>query len=175
MSSSIPLTGGDMSEANNNAELSVAELLLRASGPGAGVTKEGSRMKISLTHAPLNPSHHQGGVGVIICLTVIWPPTLVITAALRFKEQCDWIVRFHSASGSMPAVFILLRSLVIRLLSSRLAGSVAQFLRRSLSTGIAHLGTALRHVWDCVRSQESKEAILGCVLCILNMHKKVEN
>lgn len=78
-------------------------------------------------------------------------------------------------SGSMPAVFILLRSLVIRLLSSRLAGSVAQFLRRSLSTGAAHLGTALRHVWDRVRSQESKEAILGCVLCILNMHKKVEN
>lgn len=75
----------------------------------------------------------------------------------------------------MPAVFILLRSLVIRLLSSRLAGSVAQFLRRSLSTGAAHLGTALRHVWDRVRSQESKEAILGCVLCILNMHKKVEN
>lgn len=77
-------------------------------------------------------------------------------------------------SGSMP-VFILLRSLVIRLLSSRLAGSLAQFLRRSLSTGAAHLGTALRRIWDHVRSQESKEAILGCVLCILNMHKKVEN
>uniref|UniRef100_A0A096LZY1 PH domain-containing protein n=1 Tax=Poecilia formosa TaxID=48698 RepID=A0A096LZY1_POEFO len=72
----------------------------------------------------------------------------------------------------MP-VFILLRSLVIRLLSSRLAGSLAQFLRRSLSTGAAHLGTALRHIWDRVRSQESKEAVLGCVLCILNMHKKI--
>lgn len=75
----------------------------------------------------------------------------------------------------MPAVFILLRSLVIRLLSSRLVGSVAQYLRRILSTGATHLGTALRHIWDRVRSQESKEAILGCVLCILNMHKKVEN
>lgn len=75
----------------------------------------------------------------------------------------------------MPAVFIVLRSLVIRLLSSRLAGSLVQFLRRSLSTGAAHLGTALRHIWDRVRSQESKEAVLGCVLCILNMHKKVEN
>lgn len=75
----------------------------------------------------------------------------------------------------MPAVFILLRSLIIRLLSSRLAGSVAQFLRRSLSTGIAHLGRVLRHVWDRIQSQESKEAILGCVLCILNMHKKVDN
>lgn len=75
----------------------------------------------------------------------------------------------------MPAVFLLLRSLLIRLFSSRLAGSAAQLLRRILSTGAAHLGTALRHVWDRIRSQESKEAILGCVLCILNMHKKVEN
>ncbi|CAL8258248.1 unnamed protein product [Lota lota] len=75
--------------------------------------------------------------------------------------------------GSMP-VFILLRSLVVRLLSSRLAGSLVQFLRRTLSSGAAHLAAALRHVWDRVRSQESKEAILGCVLCILNMHKKVE-
>ncbi|KAF7664013.1 hypothetical protein LDENG_00192510 [Lucifuga dentata] len=78
-------------------------------------------------------------------------------------------------SGSMPAVFILLRSLVIRLLNSRLAHSVAQFLRRILSTGAAHLGTVLRHAWDRIQSQESKEAVLGCVLCILNMHKKVEN
>uniref|UniRef100_A0A673CFG5 Myomixer, myoblast fusion factor n=1 Tax=Sphaeramia orbicularis TaxID=375764 RepID=A0A673CFG5_9TELE len=75
----------------------------------------------------------------------------------------------------MPAVFILLRSLVLRLVGSRLAGSALQFLRRSLSSGAAHLGTALRYVWDRVRSQESKEAVLGCVLCILNMHKKVEN
>lgn len=75
----------------------------------------------------------------------------------------------------MPAVFILLRSLVLRLLGSRLAGSLARLLRRSLSTGAAHLGTALRHIWERVRSQESKEAVLGCVLCILNMHKKVEN
>ncbi|XP_076142167.1 protein myomixer-like [Alosa pseudoharengus] len=75
----------------------------------------------------------------------------------------------------MPAVFLLLRSLVIRLLSSKLAGSAAQFLRRSLSAAVSHLGTALRHIWDRVRSQESKEAILGCVLCILNMHKKVDN
>ncbi|XP_062375402.1 protein myomixer-like [Sardina pilchardus] len=75
----------------------------------------------------------------------------------------------------MPAVFLLLRSLVIRLLSSKLAGSAVQFLRRSLSTAVSHLGTALRHVWDRLRSQESKEAILGCVLCILNMHKKVDN
>ncbi|KAJ3610548.1 hypothetical protein NHX12_022640 [Muraenolepis orangiensis] len=73
----------------------------------------------------------------------------------------------------MP-VFILLRSLVVRLLSSSLVGSAVQFLRRTLSSGFAHLGTALRHVWDRLRSQESKEAILGCVLCILNMHKKVE-
>ncbi|XP_062320408.1 protein myomixer-like [Osmerus eperlanus] len=74
----------------------------------------------------------------------------------------------------MP-VFLLLRSLVIRLVSSRLAASLASFLRRTLSTGAAHLGTALRHVWDRVRSQESKEAVLSCVLCILNMHKKVDN
>lgn len=75
----------------------------------------------------------------------------------------------------MPAVFLLLRSLLIRLFSSRLAGSAAQFLRRILSSGAAHLATALRHVWERVTSQESKDAILGCVLCILNMHKKVEN
>ena len=72
-------------------------------------------------------------------------------------------------------MFLLLRSLVIRLVSSRLAGSLASFLRRILSTGAAHLGTALRHIWDRVRSQESKEAVLSCVLCILNMHKKVDN
>lgn len=75
----------------------------------------------------------------------------------------------------MPAVFVLLRSLVLRLLGSTLAGSLARVLRRGLSTGAAHLGAALRHVWERVRSQESKEAVLGCVLCILNMHKKVEN
>ncbi|CAL8367261.1 unnamed protein product [Gadus morhua 'NCC'] len=75
--------------------------------------------------------------------------------------------------GSMP-VFILLRSLVVRLLSSKLAGSLVQFLRRTLATGASHIAAALRHVWDRLRSQESKEAILGCVLCILNMHKKVE-
>ncbi|KAK7902210.1 hypothetical protein WMY93_018979 [Mugilogobius chulae] len=78
-------------------------------------------------------------------------------------------------SGSMPAVFLLLRTLVIRLFSSRLAGSVAQFLGRALSSGAAHLSTALRYVWDRLRSQECKEAVLGCVLCILNMHKKVES
>ncbi|XP_056148341.1 protein myomixer-like [Lampris incognitus] len=75
----------------------------------------------------------------------------------------------------MPAVFLLLRSLVIRLLGSRAAGSVVQFLRRGLSRAAVHLGTALRNIWDHVRSQQSKEAVLGCVLCILNMHKKVEN
>nr|XP_061817007.1 protein myomixer-like [Nerophis lumbriciformis] len=75
----------------------------------------------------------------------------------------------------MPAFFILLRSLVIRLLSSSVVGSLVQFLRRSLSSAVAHLGTALRHVWERVSSQESKDAVLGCVLCILNMHKKVEN
>lgn len=75
----------------------------------------------------------------------------------------------------MPAVFILLRSLVIRLLSSSLVGSLVQSLRRSLSSAVTHLGTALRHVWERVSSQESKEAIVGCVLCILNMHKKVDN
>ncbi|TNN58100.1 hypothetical protein EYF80_031699 [Liparis tanakae] len=57
----------------------------------------------------------------------------------------------------------------------KLAGSVAQFLRKNLSSAAAHLGTALRHVWDRIRSQESKEAVLGCVLCLLNMHKKVES
>ncbi|KAG7512928.1 hypothetical protein JOB18_043266 [Solea senegalensis] len=93
---------------------------------------------------------------------------------LVFVLEPSSLPQAGAQSGSMP-VFILLRSLVIRLLSSRLAGSVAQFLRRSLSTGAAHLGTALRHVWDRIRSQESKEAVLGCVLCLLNMHKKVEN
>jgi len=71
----------------------------------------------------------------------------------------------------MPCVFLLLRSLF----SSRLAGSVAQLLRRSLTAAAGRLGTVLRHIWDRISSQESKEAILGCVLCILNMHKKVDN
>ncbi|XP_042593499.1 protein myomixer-like [Cyprinus carpio] len=75
----------------------------------------------------------------------------------------------------MPAVFLLLRSLVVSLFSSRLAGSAAQLLRRSLTAAAGHLGTVLRHVWERISSQESKEAILGCVLCILNMHKKVDN
>ncbi|KAL1263652.1 hypothetical protein QQF64_006391 [Cirrhinus molitorella] len=75
----------------------------------------------------------------------------------------------------MPAVFLLLRSLVVSLLSSRLAASAAQLLRRSLTTAAGHIGTVLRHIWERISSQESKEAILGCVLCILNMHKKVDN
>ncbi|KAG9344321.1 hypothetical protein JZ751_010990 [Albula glossodonta] len=79
---------------------------------------------------------------------------------------------FRQGSGSMPAVFLLLRSLLIRLLSSRLAGSAAQFLRRSLSQVASHIGSLLRHIWDRVRSQESREAILSCVLCLLNMQKK---
>lgn len=124
------------------------------------------------------------------------PPLLLLTERKRERRGGDFIPSLNqpsffpllfwafffffqdfsaAQSGSMPAVFILLQSLVIRLLSSRLVGSVAQYLRRILSTGATHLGTALRHIWDRVRSQESKEAILGCVLCILNMHKKVEN
>ncbi|XP_063047465.1 protein myomixer-like [Engraulis encrasicolus] len=75
----------------------------------------------------------------------------------------------------MPAVLLLLRSLVVRLLSSKLAASAAQSLRRSLSAAASQLGTVLRNVWDRLRSQESREAILGCVLCILNLHKKVDN
>uniref|UniRef100_A0AAY5F4T3 Myomixer, myoblast fusion factor n=1 Tax=Electrophorus electricus TaxID=8005 RepID=A0AAY5F4T3_ELEEL len=75
----------------------------------------------------------------------------------------------------MPAVVLLLRSVVIRLLSSKLAGSAVQFLRRILTVVAWHLGSALRHIWDRVQSQECKEAILGCVLCILNMQKKVDN
>uniref|UniRef100_A0A3Q2XRY1 Secreted protein n=1 Tax=Hippocampus comes TaxID=109280 RepID=A0A3Q2XRY1_HIPCM len=55
----------------------------------------------------------------------------------------------------MPAVFILLRSLVIRLLSSSLVGSLVQSLRRSLSSAVTHLGTALRHVWERLSSQET--------------------
>ncbi|KAK1170966.1 protein myomixer-like [Acipenser oxyrinchus oxyrinchus] len=74
----------------------------------------------------------------------------------------------------MPAFFLLLRSLLIRLLSSKLAGSAAQFLRRSLSTAGSHLGSLLHRIWDRIRSQESREAILSCVLCLLNMHKKVD-
>lgn len=74
----------------------------------------------------------------------------------------------------MPAVFLLLRSLVVSLFGSRLAASAAQLLRRSLTAAVTHLGTVLRHIWDRLRSQESKEAILGCVLCILNMHKRVD-
>ncbi|XP_052362537.1 protein myomixer-like [Oncorhynchus keta] len=70
----------------------------------------------------------------------------------------------------MPAVFLLLRTL----LSSRLIGSLLQFLRRTLSSTFSHVGAALRYVWDRISSQESKEAILGCVLCLLNMHKKVD-
>lgn len=75
----------------------------------------------------------------------------------------------------MPAVFLLLRSLVVSLFSSRLAASAVQLLRRSLTAAAGHLGTVLRHVWERISSQQSKEAILGCVLCILNMHKKVDN
>nr|XP_046224322.1 protein myomixer-like [Oncorhynchus gorbuscha] len=70
----------------------------------------------------------------------------------------------------MPAVFLLLRTL----LSSRLIGSLLQFLRRTLSSTFSHVGAALRYVWDRISSQESKEATLRCVLCLLNMHKKVD-
>nr|P0DP88.1 RecName: Full=Protein myomixer [Danio rerio]UDE16204.1 MYMX [Danio rerio] len=75
----------------------------------------------------------------------------------------------------MPAVFLLLRSLVVRLFGSRLAASGVQLLRRILTTATGHLGTVLRNIWERISSQQSKEAILGCVLCLLNMHKKVDN
>ncbi|XP_035255359.1 protein myomixer-like [Anguilla rostrata] len=75
----------------------------------------------------------------------------------------------------MPAALLLLRSLLVRLLGSRLAALAAQFLRRSLSLAAARLGSLLQRVWERVRSQESREAILSCVLCILNMHKKADN
>ncbi|XP_072565581.1 protein myomixer-like [Paramormyrops kingsleyae] len=75
----------------------------------------------------------------------------------------------------MPAVLLFVRSLLIRLLSSKLASSAAQLIRRILAAAAAHLGSLLRHIWDRVRSQESREAILSCVLCILNMNKKVDN
>ncbi|XP_046693614.1 protein myomixer-like [Silurus meridionalis] len=75
----------------------------------------------------------------------------------------------------MPAVFLLIRSALLRLFGSRLAGAAARALRRSFSAAAAHLTAALRLVWERLSSQESKEAIVGCVLCILNMHKKVDN
>ncbi|XP_058236626.1 protein myomixer-like [Hemibagrus wyckioides] len=75
----------------------------------------------------------------------------------------------------MPAVFLLIRSALLRILGSRLARTAARFLSRSVSTAAVHLSAALRLVWERISSQESKEAILGCVLCILNMHKKVDN
>ena len=104
---------------------------------------------------------------------VEWSAEVVTSSPLLTTLLLFLSSLFFSQSSSMP-VFILLRSLVIRLLSSKLAGSLAQFLRRGLSTGAAHLGTALRYVWDRIRSQESKEAVLGCVLCVLSMNKKVE-
>ncbi|XP_048863787.1 protein myomixer-like [Brienomyrus brachyistius] len=75
----------------------------------------------------------------------------------------------------MPAVLLFVRSLLIRLLSSKLASSAAQLIRRILAAAAAHLGSLLRRIWDRIRSQESREAILSCVLCILSMNKKVDN
>uniref|UniRef100_A0A8C9VIM7 Uncharacterized protein n=1 Tax=Scleropages formosus TaxID=113540 RepID=A0A8C9VIM7_SCLFO len=74
----------------------------------------------------------------------------------------------------MPAALLLLRSLLIRLLGSTLARSAAQLVARALSAAAARLGTLLRHIWARVRSRESREAVLSCVLCVLNMSKKVD-
>lgn len=52
---------------------------------------------VSQTCALLNPCHHQEVVGVIICLTVICPLTLVVPAALRFKEHSHRAALSHSA------------------------------------------------------------------------------
>ncbi|XP_036429505.1 protein myomixer-like [Colossoma macropomum] len=75
----------------------------------------------------------------------------------------------------MPVVLLALRSVLLSVLSSRLTRALAQHLRRLLSAASSRFAAALRHVWERLRSQESKEAILGCVLCILNMHKKVDS
>ncbi|KAL4641338.1 Protein myomixer [Arapaima gigas] len=75
----------------------------------------------------------------------------------------------------MPAALLLLRSLLIRLLGSTLVRSAAQLLGRALSAAAVRLGSLLRHIWERVRSRESREAILSCVLCILDMNKKVDN
>uniref|UniRef100_A0A8C7I5G0 Uncharacterized protein n=1 Tax=Oncorhynchus kisutch TaxID=8019 RepID=A0A8C7I5G0_ONCKI len=69
----------------------------------------------------------------------------------------------------MPAVFLLLRTV----LSSRLIGSLLQFLRRTLSSTFSHVGAALRYVWDRISSQESKEAILGCWSCLIQVNETV--
>ncbi|KAI4889739.1 hypothetical protein NFI96_003436 [Prochilodus magdalenae] len=75
----------------------------------------------------------------------------------------------------MPVALLALRSVLVSLLSSRLTRGLAQLLRRLLTAASTRLAAVLRHVWERLSSQESKEAILGCVLCILNMHKKVDS
>ncbi|XP_061083513.1 protein myomixer-like [Conger conger] len=75
----------------------------------------------------------------------------------------------------MPAVLLVLRALLVRLLGSRLAAAAARLLRGGLSLAAARLGALLRHVWERVRSREAREAVLSCVLCLLNLHKKADN
>ncbi|CAM4728009.1 unnamed protein product [Leuciscus chuanchicus] len=128
---------------------------------------------------------HQACTPLRLCVK---PVETTVGGPEQRREENVWSASFESRqrrerntstdlhqSGSMPAVFLLLRSLVVSVFSSRLAGSVAQLLRRSLTAAAGRLGTVLRYIWDRISSQESKEAILGCVLCILNMHKKVDN
>ncbi|KAJ1147927.1 hypothetical protein NDU88_000768 [Pleurodeles waltl] len=77
-------------------------------------------------------------------------------------------------TGSMPLPFLLLRTLLIRLAGSRLAASGVQFLRKRLTWAGAHLALLLRRVWRRATSEQSRQAVLGCVLCLLNLGKKVD-
>lgn len=75
----------------------------------------------------------------------------------------------------MPAALLLLRSLLVRLLGSRIAAAAAHFLRRALSLAATRVAALLRHLWDRLRSRETREALLSCVLCLLNLNKKADN
>ncbi|XP_043916711.1 uncharacterized protein LOC122793068 [Protopterus annectens] len=57
----------------------------------------------------------------------------------------------------MPALFFLLRTLLVRLLGSQLAVSAFNLLQRILSGVTARLAILLRNIWDRIRSEESRQ------------------
>ncbi|KAE8600150.1 hypothetical protein XENTR_v10013102 [Xenopus tropicalis] len=72
----------------------------------------------------------------------------------------------------MPVPFLLLRTLLVRAAGSRLAVSGARQLTKGARWARSHLLVLLQRLWARITSEETRQALLGCVLCLLNLQHK---
>ncbi|XP_073421000.1 protein myomixer [Dendrobates tinctorius] len=73
---------------------------------------------------------------------------------------------------TMPAPLLLLRTVLLRALSSRTVVSGARQLRRGAHWAGGRLSLLLRRLWRYLTSDQFREAVLSCVLYLLSLARK---